>query len=132
MPAIAIDTFTNAYIEAALFSSTDESRDDGGDPMDDNYTVDDIAPATLAKMAEDCRLFQSMFSEFIQDDVSLAGYHFWMTRNGHGTGFWNGMWDQPYDLLPEHATVGDYLTAMCKPFGEFDLYVGDDGMIHGS
>jgi len=36
MPAREPDEFTKAYVEAALWISTDESRADGGDPMDRN------------------------------------------------------------------------------------------------
>jgi len=46
--------FVDAYVECALWSSTDESDESGGDPMDDNYDESDIAPEAMAKMQEDC------------------------------------------------------------------------------
>lgn len=52
---MALDTFTRAYIEAALWSSTDEH----GEPLDAVYSVDDIAPETLAQMVADCEDFQT-------------------------------------------------------------------------
>jgi hypothetical protein len=52
----------------------------------------------------------------------MAGHAFWLTRNGHGAGFWDGDWPEP------HASALDEAS---KAFGSFDLYVGDDGMIHG-
>lgn len=45
---------------------------------------------------------------------------FWLTRNGHGVGFWDR----------DVGAVGDRLTKACKKFGETYLYVGDDGKIH--
>lgn len=54
-------------------------------------------------------------------DYGSAGHDFWLTRVGHGAGFWDGDW-------PIH---GDALTEICKKFGEVDLYVGDDGKIYG-
>lgn len=51
-----------------------------------------------------------------------AGVDFWLTRNGHGAGFWDGGW-------PEHS---DELTKLSKPYGSVDLYIGDDGLIHGT
>ena len=45
---------------------------------------------------------------------------FWLTRNGHGAGFWDrGL-----------GSVGDELTKNAKPFGSVDAYVGDDGKVY--
>jgi len=45
-----LDPFTQAYIEAALWSSTDNSDESGGQPLDENYDISDIAPETLQQM----------------------------------------------------------------------------------
>lgn len=118
-----MDKFTEAYVEAALWSSTDESTPSGGYPLDRNYGLDNIASETLALMKADCAKFQTENAADIAADLGLAGYHFWLTRNGHGSGFWNGMW-------PDE--VGERLTAASHKHGEFHLYVGDDGRVHGS
>lgn len=115
-----LDEFTTAYIACALWSSTDNSRDDGGDPLDQNYGPEDIAPSTLRVMQTDCREFHENYQHLFDDDAQ-AGHDFWLTRNGHGAGFWDGDWPEPA------ATV---LTNGSKWFGEFDLTVGDDGLIH--
>lgn len=125
-----MDAFTHAYIEAALWSSTDGSRDDGGDPLDKNYGVKDLAPSALAAMQADCAAFQAAHGETIdaatqarpaQRGVTRAGHDFWLTRNGHGCGFWDGDW-------PEE--IGKTLTEASHAFGECDLYVGDDKLIY--
>ena len=55
-------------------------------------------------------------------DVGFAGHDFWLTRNGHGAGFWDrGL-----------GEVGDRLSNACKAFGSYDLYIGDDGKIYGA
>jgi hypothetical protein len=118
----AVDEFTKAYVEAALWTSMDESTPSGGYPLDKNYGPDDIAPETLALMEADCRKFQEAHAGDIAADLGLAGYHFWLTRCGHGSGYWNGCW-------PED--VGERLTDASQKYGEFNLYVGDDGLIHG-
>lgn len=110
-----MDTFTQAYIEAALWSSTD----DGGEPLDDKYTVADIHPDTLAVMVADCAKFQAE-NDLSECGESQAGHDFWLTRNCHGAGFWDGDW-------PE---TGDALTLASKAYGEVYLYVGDDGRIY--
>jgi len=89
---MTLDTFTKAYIEAALWTSTDESTPEGGEPMDANYGITDLAPETLERIKADCASFQGQHLEDNHDDVAQAGHDFWLTRNGHGAGFWDGDW----------------------------------------
>ena len=129
-----LDTFTLAYLETALWSSHDNSDPQtGGEPLDRNYGIDDIDPETLARMIADCAAFQAEhWGVFAADgaclrcgpdfdEIGLAGHDFWLTRNGHGAGFWDGDWSE------EAAAI---LTPAATAFGEFDLYVGDDGLIY--
>jgi len=112
-----MNEFLTAYIVAALWSSTD----DQDEPLDTNYGIDDLAPETLQKMEEDCE----SFLEENREDIGLrredAGHDFWLTRNGHGCGFWDGDWSED---------AGERLTVSSKRFGEVDLYVEDDGKIY--
>lgn len=117
-----LDTFTRAYIECALWSTNDESNDQGGEPLDQNYSTNDLEPETLARMVEDCAEFQRQAGEAIVPDLKRAGYDFWLTRNGHRVGFWDGDWEE---------TIGEQLTKLSEGFGEFDLYVTDEGMVAG-
>lgn len=114
------DSFTRAYMEAALWSSTD----DDGTPLDRDYSTADLSDETQAKMYADCAKFQELAGDLL-DEVSLsqAGHDFWLTRNGHGAGFWDG--DYPKE-------IGEKLTKLSKRFGEYDLYVGDNGTIYGT
>ena len=119
-----LDKFTTGYIVCSLWSSTDESRDDGGDPMDDNYGPDDIAPESLDTMIKDCAKFKADNQKDLdnsENSESRQGHDFWLTRNGHGAGFWDG--DYP-------DGIEDRLTAAAESFGESSLYVGDDGLIY--
>lgn len=137
MKTTALDTFTRSYIETALWSSNDNADESGGEPLDANYTADDIDKTTLETMIGDCRDFQESFGTLIAGRESRAGHDFWLTRNHHGAGFWDGDWDDEYKpatqptLVPQYRTVGDFLTAMSRPYGSFDLCVGDDGRIYG-
>jgi len=143
-----MDDFTRAYLECALWSSTDESDEYGGEPLDKNYGVEDFAPESLQSAIEDCRDFQESFGDLVAlgyggrggdgEEFSAearAGHDFWLTRNHHGAGFWDGDWN--ISMPPDHEgarrcrTVGDYLTEMSHPYGSVDLYVGGDGLIHG-
>lgn len=117
-----IDLFINSYIGTALWSSPD----DNDEYLDANYLIYDLAPETLQKIREDCAEFLSKADSIIQDqpgiysrNLELAGHDFWLTRNHHGAGFWDGDWEE-----------GDKLTEIAQSFGEVDLYVGDDGKIY--
>lgn len=121
-----VDIMFAHYVRAALWSTNDESREDGGDPLDDNYTIEDLDESCAAQMKKDC---ESFYNENKQDigedvvDVERAGHDFWLTRNGHGAGFWDGDWDT--DANPER---GERLTAACKKYHEVNLMV-DNGKI---
>jgi hypothetical protein len=110
-----LDDFTRAYIVAALWSTTD-----GETPLDANYDIADISPDTLAAIVEDCQRFQAENADDLGTDRERGGHDFLLTRNGHGSGFWDGDWPD----------AGDRLTDASHKFGEFDLYVGDDGLIY--
>jgi hypothetical protein len=120
-----IDRFIQGYITCALWSSTDESREDGGDPLDDNYSIEDIAPETLAKMEADCNAFvlanlDDLMEYNEERDAAHAGHDFWFTRNGHGAGFWDrGL-----------GELGERLSKAAKVYGSVHLYVGDDEQVH--
>jgi len=55
---IKLTPFQIGYLTAALFSSNDESDDSGGDPLDDNYTLDNIDPSSFAVMCAECDAFE--------------------------------------------------------------------------
>ena len=106
------------YLDCALWSSTG----DDDQPLD-VLGVEAIAPETRKQMRTDLTNFvlqnQALLKASGLQDTQI-GHDFWLTRNGHGAGFWDrGL-----------GKVGDQLTAACKAFGSVDLYVGDDGKIY--
>ena len=111
----------NGYITCALWAETDAD----GDPLDGNYTEDDINPGTLSAMEEDVKDFITsnidLFEKYLEVyPAESFGHDFWLTKNGHGAGFWDrGLGD-----------LGDKLTEQCKPYGESYVYVGDNGQIY--
>lgn len=123
-----LEEFHRAYMVAALWSSTDED----GEPLDDMYSVDDISEECKAAMLESCKDFiDANTSDLAEYSAKMAceqwsaedraGHDFWLTRNGHGAGFWDrGL-----------GELGDRLSKAAKIYGSVDLYVGDDGLIYG-
>ena len=127
-----LDDFTRAYLEAILFAETDNADDKGGEPLDANYDLWDFDSDSLDKAVEDCRRFQeenavdlALYSHPQWSAAELGGHDFWLTRNGHGCGFWDRN-----DCLPEDAA--QRLTAAAEKCGEVDLYVGDNGKIYSN
>ncbi len=122
-----MDNFTKGYIEAALWSSLDDNEDS----LENNYTVHNISMKTLAKITHDCIEFQEENKDNLNKAYELypenewtkeeqAGHDFWLTRNGHGCGFWDR----------DIGEVGDILTEVCDKWGAFYLFVGDNGEIY--
>lgn len=123
-----LDAFTQGYIECALWSSTDASDDSGGDPLDANYGPEDLSLESLQGAINDCAAFQdemkgTLYSAYHHAsgyDAANAGHDLWLTRNGHGSGFWDR------DL----GAIGERLSKAAKAYGGVDLVVCG-GVIEG-
>lgn len=110
-----LDLFLTAYIESALWSSLDDTR--GGIPLDRNYGNDDFASETITAMESDCLEFFQLggLGEMTNEQQKKAGHDFWLTRNHHGAGFWDGEWP---------TEKGIELTALAHTFKECFLHIG--------
>src|ERR1017187_9161934 len=101
-----IDTFTQAYIEAALWSSTayGSPEEQKADPnheghFDQSFQTcgyDKLSADLTRQVIHDCKAFQADNSELLikwysdcGESEERAGHDFWLTRNGHGAGFWD-------------------------------------------
>lgn len=117
-----LDEFTLQYLVTALWSSNDESTPEGGEPFDRNYTIEDIASSTIEQAVRDCKAFLIEAATILAGyDLETAGHDFWLTRNHHGAGFWDG------DYGKED---GDKLTELSQKFRELSPILGDDGKIY--
>lgn len=112
-------TTLDAYIECALWSSTDYESN----PLDDNYGPEDLHETALAEMKTDVEAFTTDNAALLQESGlsdEQIGHDFWLTRNGHGAGFWDrGL-----------GAIGERLTEASHSYGSCDIYVGDDGKLH--
>jgi len=116
---LTLDAFTKAYIECALWSSQD--CDDVA--LSEGHGFSDIALDTNRQAIKDCAAFQTDNAELLAlaGDDSQNGHDFWLSRNGHGAGFF----DRGYV-----DNVGRKLQEAARIYGTVDLYVGDDGKIY--
>lgn len=115
-----------AYLACMLWSTNDNATESGGEPLDRNYCIDDIHQSVIEQATADCNKLEELFVDFEIEDFSQLGHDFWLTRCGHGAGFWDGKWDTDKD-----PNRGDKMSDIVnKHFENLDPYVGDDGMIH--
>ncbi len=125
------EKFYRGYVTAALWSTTDDD-DTGSNSLLDNYDPSDLSQEAAEEMKADCKAFMEENEELLlqalplynvtdgSSDWDYAGHDFWLTRNGHGVGFWDrGFGD-----------LGDKLTDACKEYSEVYIYAGDDDKIY--
>jgi len=119
---IELNDFTVAYLVCALWSSMD--NDDN--PLDLEHDLGDLSKEAVQSAKDDCDSFLSANAEIIltetpdEYDNEQAGHDFWLTRNGHGSGFWDrGI-----------GEAGKKLTDSAHSFGECNLYLGDDNVVY--
>jgi hypothetical protein len=118
-----LDEFICGYIEAMFWTNSGDAEDE----LSDAHGFDDLAGETLAAIIQDCVGFQQQNRRNIEMACALlnytdarAGHDFWLTRNGHGAGFWDrGL-----------GAVGDALSEAAQVCGERNVYLGDDGAIY--
>lgn len=128
-----IGQFVKSHKEAALYSSNDETTIDGTlfqGFLDEIGISDDEA----LKLIPDCLMFiaenQQDLLEYVNKATvneghtpwGQAGWDFWLTRQGHGVGYWDR----------DGGDVGDKLTEVCTQWYHSGLYIGDDGLVYVS
>ena len=125
---IILNDFSNAYVEAIMFT---ECHCDN--PELQHKGLWDFSVEALNRIIEDCGKFETQYIAAIeahngQDDPGLdeievyrtqAGHDFWLTRNGHGAGFW----DRP----EYYGALKDGLTTMAHTYGEMYLGLDENG-----
>lgn len=115
------------YMRCALGSTNDETTPSGGEPLDRNYDVYDIVAETKNKMRSDCNLFLEVAEPWLEKipdlDFELVGHDLWLTRNGHGAGFW----DSPEKWGGDENA--ETLSKIAKAMGERGLYA-ENGWVY--
>ena len=113
------DEFTSSYLEAAEWADKPEEED---------WSSAEWAPEAVKRAKADCIRFRFRASDLLVDldwdhpkDTYPIAYDFWLTRQGHGSGFWDGNYPEP---------AARNLTEIAKGFEETNIYLGDDGLIY--
>jgi hypothetical protein len=112
--------FLDGYLECAMWCGV---YSDDGTSEPDLATDDLLTDAQRAEIETDCRGFVlGCWADLESLPPSQAGHDFYLTRNGHGAGFWDrGLGD-----------AGDRLTRASKVYGPqgFRLWTDDDDNEH--
>ena len=111
------DPFTCGYLTACAWADCNNDQEEGMEEAE-------FSSEFLERAIADCKRFQEENAVLLEKTGASAhrnGVDFWLTRQGHGAGFW----DRGYGL------VGDTLTQAAKAFPNIDCYLGDDGFIYG-
>jgi hypothetical protein len=127
----ATEEMLAAYVEAALWSTLDYGRiDESGNspPLDALYSITDIEPGTLGRMERDCAEFAeaneadlALYMERLGYGPEQAGHDFWLTREGHGAGFWDRYYGPDTELRAAVLRLSD----AAKAYGEFGDALND-------
>lgn len=117
------DPMLRGYLEAMLFTGVET----GEEEPDYNMSIIDLSSDALTEATKDCKEFEEVARDLIsvavdeRDGYTMehVGHDFWLTRNGHGAGFWD-----------RGLSIGKELTDIAKTFGEKFAYLGDDGKVY--
>jgi len=90
------------------------------------YADTEPSQEMIERFKADCDKFRADNAALLEQasehqSTTRQAHDFWLTRNGHGAGFWDG--DYPKEL-------GNKLTEAAHSFGSCDIYIGDDGKFY--
>jgi hypothetical protein len=110
-----IDDILKHYLEAALWTNE-------GDEGFEDKTIYDFSEESTNNAKNEIEWFVKSAGKYINDisDESI-GHDIWLTRNGHGTGFWDRGYSDKKTTLFNH---------LCDILGSADAYVGDDEKVY--
>jgi hypothetical protein len=137
-PTAVLSEMLGGYLLAAKFT-------DCGEPGEPDHGATYSAAAILRAMA-DCARFLHLAGPGLllayataneapddsgEGDARRLGHDLWLTRNGHGAGFWDRDELQTEGVYQGKAwTLGDCLSDIARQLGACDLVAGDDGLLY--
>lgn len=134
MSEIDIEAVVREYIRTLLWSescmgtaggdhehNTDNPEDCDASLEFIGYDADDLAPEARKEIEQDVRDFcEANGADLVDLGPGEIGQNFLLSRNNHGTGFWDRGWGELGDRLHDAASV----------YGTMGAYVGDDDLVY--
>lgn len=141
---IDIPTLVNSYLETALWTEEERLENEAEDNVNDFYgtenddeddedsvknlipkiefKIDNIDNDSKIQAYLDIKKFLEYAGDAIEGiDETQLGHDIWLTRNHHGSGFFDR------DYSEETTTI---LTNAAHKLGEVSMYIGDDNIIY--
>jgi hypothetical protein len=117
MQEINVDEVLKHYLICALWSSCDEK----GNPFDRSFDLSHIAESSRLQSLEAVKDFIDANREDLllwrgDNRDEQIGHDFWLTRNGHGAGFWESDWSS---ISPG---LGRRLTDAAEVYGSVNVF----------
>lgn len=117
----ALKEFTEGYIEALIWLSLTpigEESEELETLEELEYTFDNLSKEMRKEILEECQEFMDANWDDLEkllEDWPQHGHDFYLTREGHGAGFW----DRGY------GDVGERLTEASEVYGSVHTYIED-------
>ncbi len=112
-----LQTLITGYTEALYFTE--------GGPDHPEFDGAELSDSARLCIMLDCVRFLvrvDLLCGYVPSELyPHLGHDLWLTRNGHGAGFWDGDW-------PENQ--GQILDGLAQNMGPMHAWVGDDGLIY--
>lgn len=107
----------DAYLRAALFTASGED----GEPLNREFDVTDFDDTSRTEAYAVCASFVEQHAALLEEgesgvDPDQAGHDLWMTRNGHGAGFWEEEWGK----------AGERLSTAAARLGEAHVFLSEN------
>ena len=120
---------TTAYLEVAFWTENESFKEDGYPHVEAKWSQ-----AAIISAEKVCNKFYEYNADLIEvlskskeynpesSVLQRAGHDLWLTRNGHGTGFWDRSMGE----------VGEKLAKAASNLSQSYVYVSDDGFLEVS
>jgi len=110
-----IDEILNSYIETAIWAEESDENDLQG------KTINDVDKESVANSKIEIYNFIKKAQQEASDELSTydsetLGHNLWLSRNGHGAGFFDDN--------------NDKLQNLARSMKPVDIYLGDDGKVY--
>lgn len=120
----SLNPFLRGYLVAAYWTNDDDAPSgeysSSGRP---EYFHSKLSAEAFQEASNDCAAFEHENFELIKGNLSEAGHCFWLSRCGHGSGFF----DSNYFGSDENREI---LQNKARKYGNVDFYLGDDGVAY--
>lgn len=117
-----LDRFTQGYIETMFWTAGYLDEREG--PV---LSFEQLDPGALDQIKTECEKFQRENTQYLMTayaqsgyDANKAGYDFFLTRCGHGAGFWDRK--ELEVLTPTGNELGTVLSERARAAGERNCY----------